>query len=82
MMAQDTTLPDPLITVSPQRMSGAPVFAGTRVPVQTMFDWLGAGQTIDEFLRQFPSVSRAHAEAVLELASSRLSLAERSADAC
>jgi len=81
-MAQDTTLPDPLITVSPQRMSGAPVFAGTRVPVQTMFDWLGAGQTIDEFLRQFPSVSRAHAEAVLELASSRLSLAERSADAC
>jgi len=81
-MAQDTTLPDPLITVSPQRMSGAPVFAGTRVPVQTMFDWLGAGQTIDEFLRQFPSVSRAHAGAVLELASSRLSLAERSADAC
>ena len=80
-MAQDTTLPDPLITVSPQRMSGAPVFAGTRVPVQTMFDWLGAGQTIDEFLRQFPSVSRAHAGAVLELASSRLSSAERSADA-
>ena len=81
MVASNTTLPDPLITVSPQRMSGAPVFAGTRVPVQTMFDWLGAGQTVDEFVRQFPSVSRAHAEAVLELASARVSSAEQSADA-
>jgi uncharacterized protein (DUF433 family) len=74
-------MPDPLITVSPKRMSGAPVFAGTRVPVRTLFDWLGAGETLDEFVKQFPSVSRVHAEAVLQLASSRVAPAEHSADA-
>ncbi len=61
-------LPDPLITVSPERLSGTPVFAGTRVPVQTLFDHLEAGDSLDVFLEDFPDVTREHAIAVLELA--------------
>jgi uncharacterized protein (DUF433 family) len=61
-------LPDPLITVSPERLSGTPVFAGTRVPVQTLFDHLEAGDTLEVFLDDFPDVTREHAIAVLELA--------------
>lgn len=49
-------------------MSGAVVFAGTRVTVQTLFDYLEDGDTIDEFLKDFPTVSPDHAIAVLELA--------------
>lgn len=62
------TLPDPLISASPDRLGGTPVFAGTRVPVQTLIEYLEAGDTLDVFLDAFPSVSRAHAVAVLELA--------------
>jgi uncharacterized protein (DUF433 family) len=47
-------------------------FAGTRVPVQTLIDYLEAGDPLDEFLKDFPSVSREHAIAVLELAKSAL----------
>jgi len=65
-------VPEPLITTSPDRLSGTPVFAGTRVPIQTLIDSLEAGDTLDEFLRDFPSVSREHAIAVLELAKSAL----------
>jgi uncharacterized protein (DUF433 family) len=65
-------VPDPLITTSPQRLSGTPVFAGTRVPVQTLIDYLEGGDTLDAFLRDFPSVTREHALAVLELAKSAL----------
>jgi uncharacterized protein (DUF433 family) len=61
-------LPGPLITVSPERLSGTPVFAGTRVPVQTLFDHLEAGDTLEVFLDDFPDVTREHAIAVLELA--------------
>jgi len=49
-------------------LSGTPVFAGMRVPVQTLIDYLEAGDTLDNFLEDFPSVSREHAIAVLELA--------------
>lgn len=62
------SLPDPLITSSPERMGGTPVFAGTRVPVQTLFDYLEAGDPLSEFLVDFPNVTREHAVAVLELA--------------
>jgi uncharacterized protein (DUF433 family) len=48
------------------------VFAGTRVPVQTLIESLEAGDSLDEFLEDFPSVSREHAIAVLELAKSAL----------
>ena len=61
-------VPSPLITRSPDRLSGAAVFAGTRVPVQTLIDYLEAGDSLDAFLEDFPSVSREHAVAVLELA--------------
>lgn len=64
--------PQPLITTSPTRLSGTPVFAGTRVPVQTLIDYLEAGDPLDQFLDDFPSVSREHAVAVLELAKSAL----------
>ncbi len=63
---------DPLITVSPDRLGGTPVFAGTRVPVQSLIDYLEGGDTLDQFLVDFPSVSREHAIAVLELAKSAL----------
>ena len=61
-------LPSPLITSSPERLGGTPVFAGTRVPVQTLLDYLEAGDPLDAFLAEFPSVTREHAVAVLELA--------------
>jgi len=60
-------LPDPLITRSEKVMSGAVVFAGTRVPVQTLIDYLEEGSPLDDFLEDFPTVSREHAVAVLEL---------------
>lgn len=62
------TLPSPLITSSPDRLGGTPIFAGTRVPVQTLIDYLEAGHPLDHFLEEFPSVSREHTVAVLELA--------------
>lgn len=55
-----------LITRSDDIAWGARVFAGTRVPVDTLFEYLGSGETLDEFLRQFPTVTRDQAVAVLE----------------
>ena len=52
----------------PEILGGTPVFVGTRVPAQTLFDYLKGGDTLDEFLRQFPSVKREQALAALELA--------------
>ena len=63
----------------PEIMGGTPVFVGTRVPVQTLLDYLEAGDPLDEFLDNFPSVSRAQAIAVLELAKEML-LARASAE--
>ena len=48
----------PILSCSPDVMGGTPVFAGTRVPVQTVLDYLEAGETIDDFLEGFPTVSR------------------------
>ena len=64
-------LPDPLITISPDYLSGTPVFTGTRVPVQALFDYLEEGR-LGEFLEGFPSVSREHAAAVVRLAARRV----------
>ena len=66
------SVPEPLITTSPDRLSGTPVFAGTRVPVQTLIDYLEASDPLEAFLGDFPSVSREHAVAVLELAKAAL----------
>lgn len=57
-----------LITRSDDRAWGATVFAGTRVPVETLFDYLRAGDRVDDFLVQFPTVTREQAEAVLDAA--------------
>lgn len=51
----------------PEIMGGTPVFVGTRVPVKTLFDYLEAGDALDEFLSDFPSVTREQAVAALEL---------------
>jgi uncharacterized protein (DUF433 family) len=56
----------------PEIMGGTPVFVGTRVPVQTLLDYLEAGDPLDEFLGDFPSVSREQVVAVLELAKEML----------
>ena len=52
----------------PDILGGIPVFVGTRVPVKSLFDYLEGGDTLDEFLTQFPSVKREQAIAALELA--------------
>ena len=62
---------DQLITVSPDYLSGTPVFAGTRVPIQTLFDYLEDGD-LDEFLEGFPGVTRDHAVAVIKLAGQQI----------
>lgn len=56
----------------PEVMGGAPVFCGTRVPVQTLLDYLEAGESIDQFLEGFPSVTRIQLVAFLEQAKDRL----------
>lgn len=60
------------ISIDPEIMSGTPVFAGTRVPVQTLFDYIEAGEVLSEFLDDFPSVTREAAIAVLEMAKQSL----------
>jgi uncharacterized protein (DUF433 family) len=60
-----------IISRDPDVMGGAPVFSGTRVPVQTLFDYLEAGDSIDEFLAGFPSVTRQQVIAFLEEATNR-----------
>ncbi len=58
----------PVVHSDPEILGGTPVFVGTRVPVQSLFDYLEAGDTLDEFLRQFPSVRREQAIEALEIA--------------
>ncbi|MGE0443035.1 MAG: DUF433 domain-containing protein [Vicinamibacterales bacterium] len=58
----------PVIHSDPEILGGTPVFVGTRVPAQTLFEYLEGGDSLDEFLHQFPSVTRAQAIAALELA--------------
>jgi uncharacterized protein (DUF433 family) len=60
------------IEVSPRKMSGMPVFRGTRVPIQNLFDCLEEGETIDQFLDQFPTVTREQVNGILELSKERL----------
>lgn len=62
----------PVINVSSEIMGGMPVFAGTRVPVQTLLDYLKAGESIDDFLEGFPSVTREQVVTLLEEAERQL----------
>ena len=61
-------VPESVVHSDPEVMGGTPVFVGTRVPVKSFFDYLEGGETLNEFLRQFPSVKREQAVAALELA--------------
>ena len=62
----------PVVSISPEILSGTPVFAGTRVPVQTLLDYIEAGDSIDDFLEGFPSVSRDQVIAFLEETKARV----------
>jgi uncharacterized protein (DUF433 family) len=62
----------PVISCNPDVMGGTPVFSGTRVPVQTLLDYLEAGDSIDDFLAGFPSISREQVISFLEQATDRL----------
>src|SRR5205807_8098633 len=64
--------PQSLISRSSDIMGGTPVFAGTRVPIQTLLDYLEAGETIDAFLEGFPTVTREQVIAFLEEAKARM----------
>ena len=64
--------PSPIISIRPDVMGGVPVFAGTRVPVRVLLDHIEAGDSLTEFLEDYPSVSHAHAVAFLEAAAGRL----------
>ena len=56
------------INIDPETMGGTPVFTGTRVPIQALFDYIETGETLDEFLENFPSVLKEHALQVLDMA--------------
>jgi uncharacterized protein (DUF433 family) len=67
--AQEKTI---VVTASPDVLSGTPVFRDTRVPVQTLIDYLEAGESIDDFLAGFPTVTREQVIAFLEEAHARV----------
>ena len=66
---------DQLVEVDPEKMSGTPVFTGTRVPIKNLFDYLEGGDSLEVFLDHFPTVSREQALGVIE-ASRQLLLAK------
>ncbi len=61
-----------VVVSSPDILGGKPVFAGTRVPIQALFDYLEAGDSLDDFLNDYPTVSREQAQQVLELSKEAL----------
>ncbi len=67
-------LPNPIVSVSPDWLGGEPCFTGRRVPVKALFDYIKAGYALEEFLDAYPSVSREHAVAVLDLANSAVAV--------
>jgi uncharacterized protein (DUF433 family) len=69
--------PQEIVHSDPEILGGTPVFVGTRVPVKILFDYLEAGDSLDVFLDEFPSVDREQAIAALELAREAIS-----SDAC
>lgn len=66
-----------LVSSDPEVMGGTPCFAGTRVPVQTLLDYLEAGDSIDDFLEGFPTVKREQVIAFLETATEQMVAAGR-----
>ncbi len=68
-----------VVKIDPEIMSGTPCFAGTRVPARTLIDYIEGGDTLDEFLKQFPTVSREQAVSYLEESAAILEQALQSA---
>ena len=68
-----------LVEIDPDKLGGTPVFFGTRVPIQNLFDCLEGDESLDQFLDQFPSVTREQALAVLEESKERLLVSYESA---
>ena len=60
------------INIDPETMGGTPVFTGTRVPIQSLFDYIETGETLDEFLENFPTVRREDAIQMLQMAKKTL----------
>lgn len=71
-MVDDGGMKRKIISSDPEVMGGTPCFAGTRVPVQTLLDYLEAGDSIDDFLEGFPTVKREHVIAFLETATEQM----------
>jgi uncharacterized protein (DUF433 family) len=65
-------MPEAIVCRDPEIMGGTPVFCGTRVPVQTLLDYLEGGETIDDFLEGFPTVTREQVVGFREQAKDRL----------
>lgn len=63
-----------VVTISPEIMHGTPVFTGTRVPIQTAIDYFKGGETIDDFLEGFPSVSKEQVLQLLDIFATNLPL--------
>ncbi|MEJ7624586.1 MAG: DUF433 domain-containing protein [Pyrinomonadaceae bacterium] len=61
-----------LVEIDPEKLGGTPVFRGTRVPIQNLFDCLESDETVEQFLEQFPTVSHKQVLAVLEESKERL----------
>ncbi len=61
-----------VVEVNPKKMSGTPVFIGTRVPIKNLFDYLEGGDSLDVFLDDFPTVTREQVQAVLKLSREKL----------
>lgn len=76
MIENSYPLPKPLVTTSADWLGGEPCFTGRRVAVKALFDYLKAGHTLEEFLGDYPSVSKDHAVAVIELANRAVGLPE------
>ena len=72
MTAEQKVSLDEAIWVDPRRMSGTPCFRGTRVPVQSLIDFLEGGETIDQFLEFYPPITRQQVLAVLDLANTQI----------
>ena len=70
---------DCIVQIDPEILGGTPVFRGTRVPVKNLLDYLAAGDTLDQFLDDFPTVERQQAVAALELARDLLTAGAHSA---
>jgi uncharacterized protein (DUF433 family) len=72
MTAEQKRRLDEVVWVNAQRMSGAPCFRGTRVPVQSLIDFLEGGETIDQFLQLYPSITRQQVLTVLDFANDQI----------